>query len=128
MTRKIAAILAAAALALSLGACSDDNEAPAPTVTITAEPEVSVDEIFVSTLRSEAPGLAAGASDAELVELGNTTCGALDTFNGDPEALFYALYAEDPTLDYGDVGTLVGASIVAYCPEYSGNIDMGSDA
>jgi hypothetical protein len=131
MTRKIAAILAAAALAISLGACSDDTDSGAnPTVTITEEaPAPTGDEVFVATVRENAPNMSRGASDADLIELGETTCQALDTLGGDPEALFYALYEEDPTLDYGEVGALVGASISVYCPEYSGQIDdISSDA
>jgi len=128
MNRKIAAILAAAALAVSLGACSSDSGTPAPTVTITEQaPDTgpTIDEAYVSTVRSLAPKMSSGATDAELIALGQTTCRALDEVNGDPEALFKVLYSQEPGLDYGEVGAVVGASITAYCPEYSGSI--GSD-
>jgi len=130
MKTKIAAILAAAALAVSLGACSNDPEAaPAPTVTITEQaPDTgpTVDEAYVSTVRTLAPKMSRSATDADLIDLGKTTCLALDELNGDTEALFYVLYDKDPNLDYGEVGAVVGASITAYCPEYSSEI--GSNA
>jgi len=129
MKTKIAAILAAAALAVSLGACSSDSGTPAPTVTITEQaPDTgpTVDEAYVSTVRTLAPKMSRSATDAELIDLGKTTCLALDELNGDTEALFYVLYDKDPNLDYGEVGAIVGASITAYCPEYSSEI--GSNA
>ena len=128
MKTKIAAIVAAAALAVSLGACSSDSGTPAPVVTVTEQaPDTgpTVDEAYVQTVRSLAPGMSRGATDAELIDLGKTTCRALDEVNGDTDLLFEVLYSQEPGLDYGEVGAVVGASIIAYCPEYSDQI--GSD-
>jgi hypothetical protein len=136
MNRKIAAILAAAALALSLGACSDDPEAaPAPTVTITEEaPAPSVepggpvaDQAFVATMRQQFPYDTAGVSDDEIILLGETTCTMIGQYNGDIAGLLNYLTSPPDAVDAEFAAFTIGASVPAYCPQYLDEVNAFID-
>lgn len=145
MNTKIAAALAAVALTLTLGACSDEPEAaPAPTVTVTEQaPEPDVEpggpiasSAFVSVMRDEFPYDTAGVSDREIVLLGQTTCQMLDQYNGDIEGLLTFLITPPDAVDPYFASFTIGASVVAFCPDYQDEVDafvngdsgFGSDA
>jgi len=131
--RRIAILVAAAALTLGLAACGDEPvAAPAPTVTVTEAPEPEstdlpssvVDEAFAQTVRDEFPAETMGISDQEIVSLGHDTCDALDTYNGDVSQLMADLIVEDVDPYFG--GFVLGASVVAYCPEYQDEVEAFS--
>lgn len=144
--KKILAATAAVALVLTLGACSSDNtdQGAGPTVTITEQaPEPTFEPggpvasaAFVSVMRDQFPLETAGVSDSEIAALGQTTCGAINEYDGDIAALLNYLITPPDAMDPLFAAFVIGAAVPAFCPEYQDDVDaftnsdggFGSDA
>jgi len=133
--KKILAALAATALVFTLGACANREPAtPAPVVTVTEQaPEPEAPEVepggpiaeaaFVSVMRDEFPGDTAGYSDADIILLGETTCEFIGQYNGDIEGALTYLISPPDAVDPYFASFTIGASVVAFCPEYQDEVD-----
>jgi hypothetical protein len=125
---------AAAVLVSVLAGCGVDTDGginPAiakPTVTVTstapapvAETSEPVDEAaiaetaFLATVRSKYP-IAEGLSDATLIALATSACGAFD--RGATRAEVIAMTVENGGEYANVIAYAVGAGVAAYCPEY----------
>jgi hypothetical protein len=114
-------------LGVIISGCSSNTAAP--TVTVTAEPpapELSAEDLYINNLRSQGNFYVTVNTDTDLINLGYTLCGELDSgytvldvieslvmsgdFNGDPDAVEFA-------------GLVIGAAVRDLCPEYSYQIE-----
>lgn len=122
--------LVATALAIaSLTGCTIEatvptTEAPAPSNTQDyGDPGVvegSDDLAFLSIIKSEYPFLESEFSDAWLIDLGWTICGAIGE---GLDLAGLAAMAVDGDMDPEMVGYITGAAIGAYCPQFSDFFD-----
>lgn len=131
MNKTISAVALSAVALFGLGACATEAS-PAPTVTVTAKPpappapELSAEDLYVANLRSQGNYYVDNNTDTDLINLGYTLCGELDSgytvmevidsliasgnFNGDPEAIEFS-------------GLVIGAAVRDLCPEYAYQIE-----
>lgn len=86
-----------------------------PTTTTPAEP--SKDDVFIKVIRAE---YATSMSDAELVALGKDTCSAFDELG--VETFVKLMFVSENSVDPELLGYVMGASALAYCPEYMDDI------
>ena len=98
----------------SVQTTTESVNAPVATPAPSSEtPTPSNEDVFVRVIRAEYdPGM----SDAELVKLGRDTCAAFDTLGVENfvKAMFNSGSDTDPEL----LGYVMGASAMAFCPEY----------
>ena len=88
------------------------------TVQQTATPvEPSNDDVFIKVIRAE---YATSMSDAELVSLGKDTCSAFDELG--VETFVKMMFVSENSVDPELLGYVMGASALAYCPEYMDDI------
>jgi PBP1b-binding outer membrane lipoprotein LpoB len=104
-------LLAVIALILTLSGCqgatkTEPDPAPAPT-------QASTDEVFAQYVRDNIP-LFSTSPDADIVELGHTICEAFDSGMS-----FEDILATGDAADWTAMSQVIGASIAAYCPEHS---------
>lgn len=114
--------------AVLLTACSAGATAPATTVTVTAqpspvapapdidEPSMSDDERFLYLLRDSDP-IFNRIDDRTLIDLGRTTCDALDA---GMTLDMYAAVAAESGITMDEAASIAAASIVVYCPWHEG--------
>ncbi len=106
------ALVACAALALIAG-CSS-----APTPAAARPTGAALDAIFLNVVHSDAPGL----DDATLLRVGHAICTDLDNYAATDGAQFVELAQLKALSEQGwtgdQVGTMQGAAITAYCPQY----------
>ena len=89
------------------------------TVQQTATPvEPSKDDVFIKVIRAE---YATSMSDAELVALGKDTCSAFDELG--VETFVKMMFVSENSVDPELLGYVMGASALAYCPEYMDDIE-----
>ena len=124
--RKCLILPVVAALALSVTACDPLNDAaeashtPAPTTT-PVENVVDPDDLFLAVIGDEIPG--AGAAH---VKVAKAACEALDDGATLPQLILVGLDT-DSGLEPEQLGFLLGAGIVAYCPEHQDLIPESGD-
>lgn len=118
--KKIITAFCLVALALT-GCAAEPAQFPTQTPASVPHPTDKDDlyvEAFLLTIRLEYPE-AYDMSDRELIEMGDSICGLLDSGAvGTPQALGVLLMAGNPNLDATTVGYLIGASVAAFCPEH----------
>ena len=121
--------LAGLIAALFLVGCSAQPvEAPTmrPTVQPTVQPttatvapvEQTNDDRFIKIIRAE---YATPMSDAELIALGKDTCSAFEQLG--VETFVKMMFVSESSVDPELLGYVMGASALAYCPEYMDDID-----
>lgn len=82
----------------------------------TAHADIYTDA-FLQTLHNK--GFFHDRGDAGLIALGGVACSRLANNGGSiPDAINYIYQNSGDTIDMGDAGYFVGASIGAFCPEY----------
>lgn len=118
-------VLGAAAALLMVAGCtvpsstSEYRPAPtnpprqAPSQTDAKPAPLSVDDVYISTLRDEYPEVVATMGRSWLIEFGNTVCDALDSGITWTEIVLMGMDAE---LEMTMLGYVMGAGIAAYCP------------
>ena len=81
----------------------------------TSAPVQSTDDIYITFLESEYPGVTyMFGGRAELITLGKTMCQAIDEgMTIESLALMVMEYGHDPLM----IGTILGAAVYSYCPE-----------
>lgn len=85
--------------------------------------EVSMEqknEVFVTVIRQENPDYYAQDSDEQIIALGAKVCSTLDSGVSITEMAVGFVTSD---VDAGAAGTLMGASITTYCPEYQDEMD-----
>ena len=120
-------LLAGLITALFLVGCSAQPVEP-PTISHTAAPETVQqtatpveplnDDVFIKVIRAE---YQTSMSDAELVALGKDTCSAFDELG--VETFVKLMFVSENSVDPELLGYVMGASALAYCPEYMDDID-----
>lgn len=121
---KAGAILAVAAIALGIAGAvivnravdkvtNDLNSISLPTATTPVDAPVDPDDAFITVIRQD--GLFPTADDADLVDIGQKACSALDTGNSYLTVVNITMTSGDLTAY--DAGYFVGAAIAAYCPQ-----------
>lgn len=124
--RKCLILPVVAALALAVTACDplDDtaeaSHTPAPT-TAPVENVVDPDSLFLAVIDDEIPG----AGQAH-IRVAKAACEALDD-GATIEQLIVVALNSDSGLEPGQIGTLLGAGVVAYCPEHADLIPEAGD-
>ena len=120
MIKQLSVMGAAALLLTACGSSNTNSADPAPTVTVTttAEPYSETDA-YLQQLR-EAPGNHfVGVSDADLLDVGRTTCDTLDT-GYSIEEIVVMLASSNPSDDEAEMyGQVIGAAVYNLCPEYA---------
>ena len=89
-----------------------------PTTATVAPVEPSNDDIFIKVIRAE---YSTPMSDAELVALGKDTCSAFDELG--VETFVKLMFVSENSVGPELLGYVMGASALAYCPEYMDDID-----
>ena len=90
-----------------------------PTVQPTTAPVAQTkDDTFIKVIRAE---YATPMSDAELVALGKDTCSAFDQLG--VETFVKMMFVSENSVDPELLGYVMGASALAYCPEYMDDIE-----
>ena len=120
MRKTFTTIAAAILVAVPLAACGTDGQptiAATPVAETTAaattpDPDV-IDTAFLAVMRKH--GIPASQTT---IDAAKSTCEALDAGNTITEVLRIAV-----TNLGSDGGYFIGASVAAYCPDYSGDID-----
>lgn len=135
MIKKIA-IVSIAVLALAGCASNNKAEEPAPVVTVTeqvpapVEPPVTdtyltPEDTFLTDLHDMSNVYIDATSDADLLDIGNATCAALDEGNSIMDILTYLV--ESGTLETTDQaeagGMIIAAAVVDLCPEYTSELE-----
>jgi len=129
LTRVLLAVLV---LAMLLTGCSDQAEAPAPDATTTSGAP-SPDAVLVETMDSLAPDWrtefaveGATVDDAPTLAIlaAQTACSDLQTKGVDEVLLRLASGALPPET----AGSLLYAATVAYCPDYTADVQRYADA
>lgn len=138
MNKKIAALTASVlSLGLLLAGCSSEGS-PQPTVTVTKdavtptqqpteEPALTTEEAYIENLRSWGNYYVDINSDETLLTTGYSVCTDLDDGYTVTDIVFEIL--SSPDFDSSDsdavqyVGLILGASVAAFCPEYSWQIE-----
>lgn len=93
---------------------------PAIPPATTALPAELLEAAYLAVVRTNAPLLAA-SSDADLVALGHQMCATVEeagSMTGAQVALALQMARDGNTYMAESVGTVLGAAVVAYCPEY----------
>lgn len=120
-------LLAGLIAALFLVGCSAqpvETQTMRPTVQPTVQPttttpvEPSNDDVFIKVIRAE---YATPMSDAELIALGKDTCSAFDELG--VETFVKLMFVSENSVDPELLGYVMGASALAYCPEYMDDIE-----
>lgn len=124
--KKITAIASATLLLVALTGCSKASQSidqdPMPTYTA-PEPTYSIDDIFVAAVRDENAYLASNYTDAELVDLGGMICKYFDDGGSMTSLAAYLVTNIEATDEaYSFMGFIIGASIGAYCPQYTSEV------
>lgn len=106
---------------------AEETSEPEPESTV-AEDAVPISELenewFLGTL--ETVGVdTLGYTDEELMQMGRDTCGALDANGGDVGLLAaqLAILLGDNESEVALAGSIMGAAVTAYCPEYADEAD-----
>ena len=90
-----------------------------PTVQPTTAPVAQTkDDTFIKVIRAE---YTTPMSDAELVALGKDTCSAFEQLG--VETFVKMMFVSEDSVDPELLGYVMGASALAYCPEYMDDID-----
>ena len=134
MIKKIA-IASIAVLALAGCASNNKAEEPAPVVTVTEQAPAPVDppatdtylspeDTFLTDLHDMGNIYIDSTSDADLLEIGNTVCSALDEGNTIEDLITYL--STSGTFDNTDQaeagGMIIAAAVVDLCPEYTSQV------
>lgn len=119
MTRQLAAAAAAAVLLVGCGVAPSDPQ-PIDSAAPFVVPSPLDDEAkFLIAARAAADGGWDGVSDENLLELGYGTCDQLDTITVEQmQDRFAAAIMQGAEITTEQVGSLMGASIGALCPEH----------
>lgn len=102
---------------------------PEPVPEATQEPMLAPEDVledaFLDTIMEVAPELYMSADDADLIAGAKEICAYMDSGVGFDE-LFLELYADGTVTDENahDFGALVGAGVVAFCPQHSGELGL----
>jgi hypothetical protein len=133
--KKIAITVGSLLLFASLAACGSSNTdtatiEPAPVVTVTEQAPpaddtyLSSEDKYLADLHDMGNIYIDSTSDADLLEIGNTVCSALDEGNTIEDLITY-LSASD-TFDNTDQaeagGMIIAAAVVDLCPEYTSQV------
>lgn len=116
-------------VAFFIGASSSDKQtsAPTPTSTWTPDPEpvYSDEELFLNSIDLYGNDITDYMSDADLLDMGWTTCDVLDQGYTLEDIANELVYNSDLSTEeeFAAVGTIVGGAVVYLCPEYSYMID-----
>lgn len=108
-------IIVALGSALGLSGC-------APQTSSVSEPQMSVDEMYYAAVTSAAPGLSVVSQDT-LVTAGHQFCDLADTEGFFAAANDTLTIGIDAGLSGGEIGAIVGAATMSYCPEYKSDMD-----
>lgn len=96
-----------------VAACSSDSEAPTqPTTEVPSAAEPNQKYLGILD-RGGVPR----TSDDEMIEIGRLVCNNLD-LGMSKEAAGLPLYYPETEYSVGEAGTIVGAAIIAYCPQH----------
>jgi hypothetical protein len=121
--RKIlGALCAVVVMAVPLIGCesSETTGTTAPEkVTTTTAKKASAIDVYVASMKVKYPN----SSDAQLIDLGKTSCEVIDAFGSVADAIF--AIAEDPTWDREmalNAGYTFGAAVPVFCPEYTAEL------
>jgi hypothetical protein len=131
MRKFIVAVVAT--LALFTTGCTiqvESKPSDTPSASVSATPKESPDTtvedpdaLFLSVVREEYPQLK-GAADADLIQIAKDACTMLGN-GADTEQLFN-VFGNSGNSDADEaIAFLIGAGIVAYCPEYVDQISPG---
>lgn len=105
-----------------LTGCTVEVQSSEPTASASpedTEPRLSeTDRAFITVLKNE--GLDNNYTNEEIISLGTGTCDLIDTSGS---VLAAAEHLIDVSGDAEVAGFLLGASIMAYCPEYEDEMD-----
>jgi hypothetical protein len=126
--------IAIASLAvLALAGCASNNKAedPVPVVTVTEQAPppatdtyLSPEDTFLTDLHDMGNSYIDTTSDADLLDIGNTVCSALDEGNTIEDLVTY-LYTSgtfDTTEQAEAGGMIIAAAVVDLCPEYTSQV------
>lgn len=123
-------ILAALAAALVLAGCGTVTYTPNPVVTVTEQASpttvtatptatVSDDDLFISRVYQKYPNVPPDVSSAQLIELGQSTCTALDKGATARQIMDIAMTEAGGDKQIQEFFiVVVAAAVVTYCPEY----------
>ena len=89
-----------------------------PTTATVTPVEPSNDDVFIKVIRAE---YSTPMSDAELIALGKDTCSAFDQLG--VETFVKMMFVSENSVDPELLGYVMGASALAYCPEYMDDIE-----
>ena len=106
-------ILALSACTVEVKDNSGGTERPVETAPYTP-PTQSMDELYLQTVYDEYPYLYTQMGDTQLLQFGSLVCDAIDEGMTIAEL---AMMAVDSYADPEMVGFIVGAAVVAFCPE-----------
>lgn len=97
-----------------------------PTVTDDLDPD-TVDAIFVETVRNAYPTLFTSAiSDDEIIETGFNTCLMFDSGSSVYDVFAIIIESTSVPQQQEAFGFLIGAAVIAYCPEYQPLIEAAT--
>ena len=133
MNKTMSAIALSAIALFGLAACSSEAT-PAPTVTVTQkaptptqEPALTTEDYYIQNLRSFGNYYVEANSDATLIDTAYSVCTDLDSGYTVTDIVSEILLS--PEFDATDseaveyVGLIIGASVAAFCPEYTYQIE-----
>lgn len=125
--------IAIASLAvLVLAGCASNNKTadPAPVVTVTEQAPPATDsytspeDTFLTDLHDMGNVYIEGTTDSNLLDIGHSTCDALDGGNTIDDIITYL--ATNGTFDTTDQaeagGMIIAAAVVDLCPEYTSQV------
>lgn len=81
--------------------------------------------MFVAVVRNAAPKETRDSTDAELVQLGKQSCKLIKEANGDVEKVALDLYADGADMRFS--GTVMGAAVGTFCPQYTDEFNDFTD-
>jgi len=133
MNKTISAIALSAIALFGLAACSSEAT-PAPTVTVTQKaptptqkPALTTEDYYIQNLRSFGNYYVEVNSDETLISTAYSVCTDLDSGYTVTDIVSEILLS--PEFDATDseaveyVGLIIGASVAAFCPEYTYQIE-----
>jgi len=99
---------------------------PEPTPEPEPEPEEeptlsdgAIEDVFVTLIRSEYPGMFLGVSDRDMIDLAKGVCGQFDIGQTFADV---GLMGVESGYTPKQIGYFIGASVPAFCPEHEGVI------
>lgn len=80
--------------------------------------QTSPADAFISSVRESVPQFAE-ATSAEITDLGEQVCGVIDAGDGYDGLVAFIEDAKQSGLSATEAGSVAGAAVAAYCPEFS---------